>query len=203
MRQCGKYDLSVAVVVKYRERVMAREKVYTRAGDDGTTGLFYGGRVGKDSALPRAYGAVDEAQSILGLVRAEAGKGTELDDMLVHICRDLWVLMAELATLPENRHKLVDGKTRVTAEMVTHLETMIDSLDERFSPPTDFVVPGQNKVSALLDVGRTVTRRAERHSLAAAPPPSQSTPYLNRLSDLLWTLARWQEGESLAVKDVI
>jgi cob(I)alamin adenosyltransferase len=89
---------------------MAREKVYTRAGDDGTTGLFYGGRVGKDSALPRAYGAVDEAQAILGLARAEAGKGTELDDMLVHICRDLWVLMAELATLPENRHKLVDEK---------------------------------------------------------------------------------------------
>ena len=131
---------------------MAREKIYTRAGDDGTTGLFYGGRVGKDSALPRAYGAVDEAQAILGLVRAEAGKGTELDDILVHICRDLWVLMAELATLPENRSKLVDGRTRVTAEMVEKLEHMIDSLDERFVPPTDFVVPGQNKVSALLDV---------------------------------------------------
>jgi ATP:cob(I)alamin adenosyltransferase len=98
---------------------MAREKIYTRAGDDGTTGLFYGGRVGKDSALPRAYGAVDEAQAILGLVRAEAGKGTELDDLLVHIMRDLWVLMAELATLPENRHKLVDGKSRVTAEVLT------------------------------------------------------------------------------------
>lgn len=78
--------------------------------------------------------------------------------------------------------------------MVEHLERMIDSLDERFEPPTDFVVPGQNKVSALLDVGRTVARRAERHSLAAAPPPSQACPYLNRLSDLLWTLARWQEG---------
>jgi cob(I)alamin adenosyltransferase len=173
---------------------MAREKVYTRAGDDGTTGLFYGGRVGKDSALPRAYGAVDEAQAILGLARADAGKGTELDDMLVHICRDLWVLMAELATLPENRHKLVDDKSRVTAEMVAKLEHMIDSLDERFEPPTDFVVPGQNRVAALLDVGRTV---------AAAPPPSQACPYLNRLSDLLWTLARWQDGESLSVKDVI
>ena len=181
---------------------MAREKVYTRAGDDGTTGLFYGGRVGKDSALPRAYGAVDEAQAILGLARAEAGKGTELDDMLVHICRDLWVLMAELATLPENRHKLVDEKTRVTELMVEKLEHMIDSLDERFEPPTDFVVPGQNRVSALLDVGRTVARRAERHSLAAAPAPSQACPYLNRLSDLLWTIARWQEGKSLPAKSV-
>ena len=111
--------------------------------------------------------------------------------------------MAELATLPENRHKLVDEKTRVTELMVEKLEHMIDSLDERFEPPTDFVVPGQNRVSALLDVGRTVARRAERHSLAAAPPPSQACPYLNRLSDLLWTLARWQEGESLSVKDVI
>jgi cob(I)alamin adenosyltransferase len=133
---------------------------------------------------------------------AEAGAGTELDDILVHICRDLWVLMAELATLPENRQKLVDDKTRVTASMVEKLEHLIDSLDERFEPPTDFVVPGQNKVSALLDVGRTVARRAERHSLAAAPPPSQACPYLNRLSDLLWTLARWQEGESLVVKNV-
>ena len=160
---------------------MAREKIYTRAGDDGTTGLFYGGRVGKDSALPRAYGAVDEAQAILGLARAEAGKGTELDELLVHIMRDLWVLMAELATLPENRHKLVDGKSRVTAEMVTRLENMIDSLDEK---------------------GRTVARRAERHSLAAAPAPSQACPYLNRLSDLLWTIARWQEGKSLPAKSV-
>lgn len=181
---------------------MAREKIYTREGDDGTTGLFYGGRVPKDSELPRAYGAVDEAQSVIGLVRVAAGHGSEVDSIVVPIMRDLWVLMAELATLPENRSKLVDGKTRVTAEMVEKLEHMIDSLDERFVPPTDFVVPGQNKVSALLDVGRTVARRAERHSLAAAPPPSQACPYLNRLSDLLWTLARWQEGVSLPVKDV-
>jgi len=181
---------------------MVREKIYTRAGDDGTTGLFYGGRVGKDSALPRAYGAVDEAQAILGLARAEAGKGSELDDMLVHIMRDLWVLMAELATLPENRHKLTAGKSLVTSEMVIKLEHMIDSLDEKFNPPTEFVVPGENKVAALLDVGRTVVRRAERHSLAAAPAPSQACPYLNRLSDLLWTLARWQEGKSLAVKSI-
>ena len=139
---------------------MAREKIYTRAGDYGTTGLFYGGRVGKDSALPRAYGAVDEAQAILGLTRAEAGKGSELDDMLVHIMRDLWVLMAELATLPENRHKLTAGKSLVTSEMVLKLEHMIDSLDEKFTPPTEFVVPGENKVAALLDVGRTVVRRA-------------------------------------------
>ena len=141
---------------------MTREKVYTRAGDDGTTGLFYGGRVAKDSSLPRAYGAVDEAQAVLGLVRAELGRADELNDALVHIMRDLWVLMAELATLPENRHKLTDGKSRITEEMVTKLEHMIDDLDEKFTPPSEFVVPGQNKISALLDVARTVVRRAEQ-----------------------------------------
>ncbi|MFM7827688.1 MAG: ATP:cob(I)alamin adenosyltransferase, partial [Acidimicrobiaceae bacterium] len=93
-------------------------------------------------------------------------------------------------------------KSRVTAEMVTKLEHLIDGLDEKFTPPTEFVVPGENKIAALLDVGRTVARRAERHSLAAAPSPSQACPYLNRLSDLLWTIARWQEGKSLPVKSI-
>ena len=181
---------------------MARQRVYTRDGDDGTTGLFYGGRVPKDSALPRAYGTVDEAQSILGVVRAEAGAGSEIEALLIPIMRDLWVLMAELATLPENRHKLTDGKSRVTDAMVSHLENMIDALDEKFTPPSEFVVPGQNKIAALLDVARTVVRRAERHAIAAAPAPSHAGPYLNRLSDLLWTLARWQEGESLPVRSV-
>lgn len=181
---------------------MAREKIYTRAGDDGTTGLFYGGRVSKDSELPRAYGSVDEAQAVLGMARAEAGKGSEIDLVLVPLMRDLYVLMAELATLPENRHKLKVGQTLVTAQMVTKLETMIDSFDERFTPPTEFVVPGENRVSALLDLGRTVVRRSERHALRAALAPSHVVPYLNRLSDLLWTMARWNEGESLAVKNV-
>lgn len=181
---------------------MVRKKIYTRTGDDGTTGLFYGGRVAKDSELPRAYGSVDEAQAVLGMARAEAGKGSEVDATLVSLMKDLWVLMAELATLPENRRKLQDGQTLVTDEMVSKLETMIDSFDERFTPPTEFVVPGENRVSALLDLGRTVVRRAERHALLAAPSPSRIGPYLNRLSDLLWTMARWNEGESLPVKNV-
>jgi cob(I)alamin adenosyltransferase len=176
---------------------MAREKVYTRKGDDGTTGLLYGGRVRKDSDLPTAYGAVDEAQAVLGLVRAEAGPGTELTNVIVGIERDLYVLMAELATLPENRTKLTPGTTAVTAAMVDALEQQIDATSERFEPPTEFVVPGETKVAALLDLARTVARRAERHALVAAAPPSLVVTYLNRLSDLLWTLARWQEGHSL------
>lgn len=181
---------------------MARKKIYTRTGDDGTTGLFYGGRVSKDSELPVACGSVDEAQAVLGMARAEAGKGSEVDVTLISLMKDLWVLMAELATQSDNRHKLAPGASLVTDEMVSKLEKLIDSFDERFSPPTEFVVPGENRVSALLDLGRTVVRRAERHALLAAPSPSRVGPYLNRLSDLLWTMARWNEGESLPVKNV-
>ena len=181
---------------------MNRPKVYTREGDDGTTGLFYGGRVPKDSELPRAYGTVDEAQAVLGLARAAASVDSEVSQILIPIMKDLWVLMAELATLPENRSKLQPGATSVGSDMVDRLERIIDSLDEKFEPPNEFVVPGGNTVAAWLDLGRTVVRRAERHALAAAPPPSHVVPYLNRLSDLLWTMARWQEGTSLKVRTI-
>ncbi len=181
---------------------MARKKIYTRTGDDGTTGLLFGGRVAKHSELPVACGSVDEAQAVLGMARAEAGKGSEVDATLTPLMRDLYVLMAELATETDNRHKLSPGESLVTDEMVNKLETLIDSFDDRFTPPTEFVVPGENRLSALLDLGRTVVRRAERHALQAAPSPSRVGPYLNRLSDLLWTMARWNEGESLPVKKV-
>lgn len=178
-------------------------KVYTKSGDDGTTGLLFGGRVRKDSALPTAYGSVDEAQASLGVVRSQLDPAGELSDIVIHIMRDLWVLMAELATLPENRHKLEDGSTRVTGDMVDALEAHIDAISERFEPPTEFVVPGVNAVAAQLDVARTVVRRAERDALAALDETSRAGVYLNRLSDLLWTLARWQEGTSTAVRDVV
>lgn len=175
-------------------------KIYTRKGDDGTTGLLYGGRVPKDSAQPTAYGTVDELQAAIGVARAEADP--ELGDVLVHLERDLWVLMGELATDPSNREKLTGGATLVTDRMIAQLEEVIDATSERFEPPTEFVVPGQNRISAQLDVARTVARRAERDSIAAAVPGSAVVPYLNRLSDLLWTLARWQEGTSLPARSV-
>lgn len=181
-------------------RRMARERIYTKTGDDGTTGLFYGGRVRKDSEHPAAYGTVDEVQAVLGLARAHAPSGGELAEHLIGLERDLWVLMAELATLADNRHKLTPGATLVTSEMVARLERTIDDLGTRFDPPTEFVVPGETVVAAWLDLARTVTRRAERLSLAVAPPPSLAVVYLNRLSDLLWTMARWQEGESRPVR---
>ena len=176
-------------------------KIYTRKGDDGTTGLLYGRRVRKDSAAPTAYGAVDEAQAAIGVARAECDPGTELDRLLIRVERDLWVLMAELATDPTKRSKLKPGQSLVTAEMVAALEDIIDDLSARFEPPTGFVVPGQTRVAALLDVARTVVRRAERHALAAATSDSYIVPYLNRLSDLLWTMARWEEGTSLLTRE--
>ena len=176
-------------------------KIYTRTGDDGTTGLLYGGRVRKDSPGPTAYGDVDEAQAVLGLVRAETGEGSELDGLLVRLERDLWVLMSELATAADNRRKLKEGESLVTAEMVEALEPLIDELTGRFEPPREFVVPGQNRLSALLDVARTVVRRAERQALGVAAPGSYVVPYLNRLSDLLWTMARWQEGTYLPARE--
>jgi cob(I)alamin adenosyltransferase len=174
-------------------------KIYTRKGDDGTTGLLYGGpRVLKNSPVIEANGVVDEAQSVIGMARAETVPGGELDALLIAIEHDLWVLMAEVATAPANRKKLVAGKSLVTPDMVAVLETRIDELNERFEMPTEFVVPGQNRVSAALDVARTVVRRGERLAVGImADIDSQVGPYLNRLSDLLWTMARWQEGEHL------
>jgi cob(I)alamin adenosyltransferase len=175
-------------------------RIYTRKGDDGTTGLLHGGRVAKDSVQPTAYGTVDEAQAAIGVARAHAESGSELDEILIALERDLWVLMGELATDPSRRDKLVAGQTLVTEEMVARLESRIDDVSERFDAPTEFVVPGQTVVAAHLDVARTVVRRAERATLGAVTDDSKVVPYLNRLSDLLWTLARWQEGESLATR---
>jgi len=170
-------------------------KLYTGKGDDGTTGLLYGGRVQKDDPRPEAYGAVDEAQAAIGLARAATERGGELDVLLVRLEHDLYVLMAELATAPENQHKLTPGQTAVTAEMVAHLESVTDDIGSRFAFPTEFVVPGQHELAARLDVARTVVRRAERRSVPVAGPGTHVVPYLNRLSSLLWTAARWVEAD--------
>ena len=169
-------------------------RIYTRKGDDGTTGLLFGGRVPKGSARIELAGAVDEAQAAMGLARAEADPGSELDERLVGLERDLYVLMAEVATAPANRRKLTPGVTQVTPEMVAALETSIDELTERTTMPEEFVVPGANRRSATLDVARTIVRRAER-GVGKLAEGSLVGEYLNRCSDLLWTMARWQEGD--------
>ena len=176
----------------------ARRPVYTRTGDDGTTALLFGGRVAKDAPGPRAYGTVDEAVAALGAARAEATPGSELDALLIRLQRELFVVGAELATAPANRAKLEPGTTIVTAEMVSALEPVIDDVTARFEAPQEFVLPGENRVAAALDVARTVVRRAEREAVTATGDgwigDGHVVPYLNRLADLVYTLARWQEG---------
>ncbi len=194
------------------ERRGGRRSVYTRTGDDGTTGLLFGGRVAKDAPAPTAYGDVDEAQAVIGVARAllssdptpehAGGDGALLAAVLLDVARDLWVLMAELATSPGERDRLEAGSTLVTGAMVAALERRIDDVSARFDPPAAFVVPGEDLLAAQLDVARTVVRRAERHALAAVADDSHVVPYLNRLSDLLWVLARWREGRSRRVADV-
>jgi cob(I)alamin adenosyltransferase len=175
-------------------------RIYTKTGDDGTTALFYGGRVRKDDLRPEAYGTVDEAQAALGMVRA-MGAVQELDDLLVGLEGGLYVAMAELATLPENRSKLKPEVSLVTAGMVRGLERLIDDYSGRFEMPAEFVIPGETQPAALLDHARTVVRRAERNAQAVLADGSEVGPYLNRLSDLLWVLARWQEGTSHPSRD--
>jgi cob(I)alamin adenosyltransferase len=172
-------------------------RIYTRTGDDGTTALFFGGRVRKDDPRPRALGAVDEAQAALGMVRAFTDS-EELAELMVDLERGLYIAMAELATMPENRHKLKAGSSLIEAEMVISIEKLIDRYSKRFDPPKEFVLPGGGRVAAMLDVARTAMRRAEREALAVLEEDSEAGKYLNRLSDLLWVLARWQEGDRLA-----
>ena len=173
---------------------LVKPRIYTKTGDDGTTGLLFGGRVRKDSRPIEVNGAVDEAQAAIGLARAVSEPGSEVNQRLIVLARDLYVLMAEVATAPENRHKLVDGKTLVTASMVVALEGGIDDLLARFDMPSDFTIPGENEVAAALDFARTIVRRAERLAVTDPLEGSFVVAYLNRLSDLLWAMARWQEG---------
>lgn len=168
-------------------------KVYTKKGDDGSTGLFFGGRVLKDSSGPAAYGTTDEAVAALGVARALAGD-TAIAHALLRIQRELFLVGAELATAPENQSKLEAGVTRIAPDMIAALEHAIDEIEERRGMPTEFVVPGENTLAATIDVARTVVRRAEReavtHVRTVGMTDSLVVPYLNRLADYLWMAAR-------------
>ena len=169
-------------------------KIYTRDGDDGTTGLYFGGRVEKSSDPIEVNGAVDEAQAALGWARSLSEPLGRINELLVTLERDLWVLMAEVATLPANRHKLTAEKSLVTSAMIDRLEAEIDALSGEIEMPKEFVVPGESQLSAALDLARTSVRRAERIAVGYPLEGSHVVAYLNRLSDLAWTMARWAEG---------
>ena len=166
--------------------------MYTKTGDDGTTGRFYGGRVRKDDPVIEASGAIDEAVAALGAARAEAAGRPEIGELVVRLQREMFVVGAEVNTEAERRDRLEDGRTRVTMDMVTALEPLIDAgLAER---PLEnrFVLPGGTRLSAALDTARVTVRRAERRVVAASGDDvaGPAVQYLNRLSDLLFVLAR-------------
>src|SRR5689334_6915436 len=186
---------------------IADSQVATGKGDDGTTGLLYGGRIAKDDPRTEAYGTIDEAVAALGVARANLGVkrgiGTlpaglgGLAPMILRFQRELFVVGAELATNPDAWDRLEDGRTRVSAAMVADVEHDLVELERHVEMPKEFVVPGETPTSAALELARTILRRAERRAVAlqrdGLVPGPNLIPYLNRLADLVWVLARAAE----------
>lgn len=175
-------------------------KIYTRKGDDGSTSLWYGGRVQKDDARTEAYGSIDEANSALGLARALCPDNRrDLADTILSLQRDLFVAGAELATAPDASDRLEDGVSRVTDGMVDALEVDIDRFMNQVDLPPQFVIPGGTELSAALDVARAVVRRAERRVISLRDRDGLASEavlrLLNRASDLLFALARFADEE--------
>ena len=179
-------------------------KIYTKKGDDGSTSLWYGGRVPKHHGRTEAYGSLDEACSLLGVARALCvPEQTELAADILRLQDDLFVADAELATAPEAAERLEDGISRVTEPMVAELERLIDRYMDRVELPPQFVIPGGNQLSAQLDVARTVVRRAERRISALAEEgelAGETVIHLvNRASDLVYAMARWADVDDPAL----
>jgi cob(I)alamin adenosyltransferase len=179
-------------------------KIYTRKGDDGTTSLWYGGRVAKHHGRTEAYGALDEACSQLGVARALCGpEQAELAADILRLQDDIFIAGAELATAPEAAERLEEGITRSSEEMVAWVEERIDRYMAEVELPPQFVIPGGNRLSAQLDVARTTIRRAERRisALAEAGELASETVirFVNRASDLAYAMARFADVEDPAL----
>ncbi len=175
-----------------RSPYISRVKIYTKTGDAGDTGLFGGGRVAKNHPRVEAYGDVDELNATLGFVRA-AEPMPRVDEVLVPIQRDLFAIGALLATPDQNKMRQHLEKARVDEARITELERAIDDGDAELEPLRSFIVPGGTPKAAALHVARTVCRRAERRVVELGREteiPPVVVIYLNRLSDLLFTLAR-------------
>ncbi len=184
-------------------------KIYTRTGDDGTTGLVSGARVSKASNRVQAFGDVDETNSVIGLVRLHL-ENQHLDDMLARIQNDLFDLGADLATpMPSASDKAADGKDseyalRMVAQQSARIEHELDSLNKDLAPLDSFVLPGGSPPAAYLHLARTVCRRAERNvvQFSQAGQHGDVNPhaltYLNRLSDFLFVAARWCNAQGKA-----
>lgn len=173
-------------------------RIYTKKGDDGTTGLLYGGRVAKDDVRTEVYGTLDEVVSALGIARA-GGLVERVETIVVRLQREMFVVGAQLATTEKNQIKLEEGVSKITPDMTGRAETEIDALIEEHPLPQEFVLPGETQGSAGLDLARSTVRRAERQAVAmnrnGLIPDEEILRYLNRVSDLLFTLARYEEAE--------
>ena len=182
--------------------------VATGRGDDGTTGLLFGGeRIRKDDARTEAYGTIDEAVAALGVARAQLGLKEQygvlspsfgdLGDVILRLQRELFVVGAELATNPDAWDRLEDGRTRVSPAMVDGVDELLAEAERRVEMPREFVVPGETPTSAAIELARTILRRAERRAVTLdrdrLVPGPYLLPYLNRVADLLWVLARAAE----------
>ncbi len=178
-------------------------KIYTRTGDDGTTGLGSGERVKKFDVRVEAYGTVDEANASIGVARlATAAAFPVVDAMLARIQNDLFDLGADLC-VPDRGEKLAYEPLRITDPQVKRLEDEIDQLNDELQPLRSFVLPGGSAAAAHLHVSRTVTRRAERLIVQLQQTPGEivspaAVKYVNRLSDFLFVAARWVNDKGKA-----
>jgi cob(I)alamin adenosyltransferase len=171
-------------------------KIYTRKGDDGTTSLWYGGRVPKDDLRTEAYGALDEAVSALGVARSICEDAGLRADIL-RLQGELFVAGAELATAPEARERLEPGVSLLEGDMVDWLEQAIDRYMAQVDLPPKFVIPGGTPLSAQIDLARAILRRAERRIaslIGAGLLEGSAVPrYVNRASDLVYAMARYAD----------
>jgi cob(I)alamin adenosyltransferase len=173
-------------------------KIYTRKGDDGTTGLWYGGRRPKSDARIDAYGTIDEAGSALGVARSLCGPDdSEVHDDILDLQRDLFVAGAELAAAPDAAERLEEGTSRIAGAMVERLEPTIDRYMDRVELPPRFVITGGTPLSAQLDLARAILRRAERRTVTLAEAGELASGdvlrYLNRAADLIYAMARFTD----------
>src|SRR4029078_8846882 len=176
-------------------------KIYTRTGDSGDTGLFGGGRVAKDDQRVEAYGDVDELNAVLGMARAVEVM-PRIDEVPGPVQRDLFAIGALLATPDRDKMAQHLEKARIDEERITQLEHLIDDAESELEPLRSFILPGGSPKAAALHVARTVCRRAERRVVTlqrTVEIPSLVVIYLNRLSDLLFTLARLAHHRARAV----
>lgn len=168
-------------------------KIYTKTGDDGKTGLFGGGRVRKDDARVSAYGEVDELNAFIGQARS-VDMMPRIDEVLAPVQRDLFAIGALLATPHPEKHKEQLEKARLSDKRISQLEQAIDDCEEELAPLKAFIMPGGTAKASALHVARTICRRSERAVISlqqsGADVPQIVIVYLNRLSDLLFVLAR-------------